>query len=104
MERKRSGPLPRRLVQVRCLDPEPLMFHAEVVRRDGRALGYVRSASYGHTLGGAVGLAMVEGCGEPITAEWLAGGDWTVEIAGGMYPAVVSLRPMYDPSNSRIRA
>jgi 4-methylaminobutanoate oxidase (formaldehyde-forming) len=104
MERKHSGPLPRRLVQVRCLDPEPLMFHAEVVRRDGRALGYVRSASYGHTLGGAVGLAMVEGCGEPITAEWLAGGDWTVEIAGGMYPAVVSLRPMYDPSNSRIRA
>ena len=37
--------------QVLLQDPEPLMFHAEVVRRDGIAVGYVRAASYGHTLG-----------------------------------------------------
>ena len=43
------------------------MFHAEVVRRDGVPVGYVRAASYGHTLGGAVGLAMVE-AGEPVDA------------------------------------
>ena len=57
--RRRAGPLPQRLVQVLVNDPEPLLFHAEVVRRDGRPVGYVRAASYGHTLGGAVGLAMV---------------------------------------------
>jgi 4-methylaminobutanoate oxidase (formaldehyde-forming) len=100
---KRSrGPLLRRLVQVRVLDPEPLMFHAEVVRRDGRAVGYVRSASYGHTLGGAVGLAMVEP-GVAVDAEYLAGGTWEVEIAGSRYPAAVSLRPAYDPEQRRVR-
>jgi len=26
-----------------------------------------------------------------------------VEIAGSTYPAVVSLRPMYDPAGERIR-
>ena len=31
----------------------------------GKPVGYVRAASYGYTLGGAVGLAMVE-AGEPI--------------------------------------
>jgi 4-methylaminobutanoate oxidase (formaldehyde-forming) len=102
--RKETGPLPRRLLQVRCLEPAPLMFHAEVVRRDGRAVGYIRAASYGHTLGGAVGLAMVEGHGEPITDSWLDGGEWTVEINGEIYPAAASLRPMYDPDNSRIRS
>ena len=52
-------------MQVLLNDPEPLLFHAELVLRDGKPVGYVRAASYGHTLGGAVGLAMVEG-GEPI--------------------------------------
>ncbi len=42
------------------------MFHAEIVRRDGAEVGYIRAASYGWTLGGAVGLAMVESGGEPI--------------------------------------
>ena len=33
--RKPTGPPTRRLVQVLVADPEPLMFHAEIVRRDG---------------------------------------------------------------------
>ena len=49
LAQKAAGPLTRRLVQVRLLDPEPLMHHAEVVHRDGVAVGYVRAASYGHT-------------------------------------------------------
>jgi 4-methylaminobutanoate oxidase (formaldehyde-forming) len=100
---KESGPPSRRLVQVRLLDPEPLMHHAEVVLRDGVEVGYVRAASYGHTLGGAVGLAMLDAGAEPLTGEWLAAGDWTVDIAGERYPATTSLRPMYDPENARIR-
>jgi 4-methylaminobutanoate oxidase (formaldehyde-forming) len=102
LARKAAGPLTRRLVQVLVTDPEPLMFHAEVVRRNGRALGYVRAASYGFTLGGAVGLAMIE-AGEPVDQAWLDAGEWTVEIGAGAYPARVSLRPMYDPKNERIR-
>ncbi|HVQ86891.1 MAG TPA: FAD-dependent oxidoreductase [Actinomycetes bacterium] len=101
--KKAEGPLSRRLVQILLTDPEPLMFHAEVVSRNGQPVGYVRAASYGFTLGGAVGLAMVE-ADEPITSAYLDGGEWTVEIAGTSYPAVASLRPMYDPKNERIRA
>jgi 4-methylaminobutanoate oxidase (formaldehyde-forming) len=89
-------------VQVLVTDPEPLMFHAEPVLRDGAAVGYVRAASYGFTLGGAVGLAMVD-AGGPLDAAWVAAGEWEVEIAGRRYPATASLRPMYDPGNERIR-
>ncbi len=97
-----SGPLHRQLVQVRVLDPEPLMYHAEVLHRDGVSVGYVRAASYGHTLNGAVGLAMVEpGC--VVDEDYLHSGHWEVDIAGMRYPAEVSLKPLYDPKNARIR-
>jgi glycine cleavage system aminomethyltransferase T len=90
-------------VSVQVLAPEPLLYHAEVLRRNGRPVGYVRAASYGHTVGGAVGLAMVEGDGEPITPAWLADATWTLEINGAEHPAATSLRPLHDPTNDRIK-
>jgi len=103
LERQARGPLRRRLVQVLLLDPEPLMFHAEVVHRDGVAVGYVRAASYGHTLGGAVGLAMVQ-AEAALDPAWLDAGHWEVEVADRRVPARVSLAPLYDPKMLRIRA
>ena len=97
-----AGPLRKRLVQVLLADPEPLMFHAEPLLRDGRAMGYLRAASYGFTLGGAVGLAMAE-ADDPIDQAWLDAGEWEVEIADRRWPARLSLRPFYDPANERIR-
>jgi 4-methylaminobutanoate oxidase (formaldehyde-forming) len=103
LRQKNAGPLTRCLVQVLVKDPEPMLFHAEVVRRNGKPVGYVRAGSYGHTLGGAVGLAMIE-AGEPINAAYLEGGTWEVEIAGKLYPAIVSLKPLYDPEMKRIKS
>jgi 4-methylaminobutanoate oxidase (formaldehyde-forming) len=103
LAKKAAGPLTRRIVQVLVKDPEPMMFHAEVVRRSGNAVGYVRAASYGFTVGGAVGLVMVE-AGEPVTQAYLDAGSWDVEIAGKKYPAMASLKPLYDPENKRVKA
>jgi 4-methylaminobutanoate oxidase (formaldehyde-forming) len=99
-----AGGMARRIVQLRLLDPEPLLYHAEVVLRDGEPVGYVRAGSYGWTLGSAVGLAMVEGNGDVVTPEWLSSADWEVDVAGARYAAEVSLRPMYDPTSARVRA
>jgi 4-methylaminobutanoate oxidase (formaldehyde-forming) len=101
--KKAGGALGRRLVQVLVKDPRPLMFHAEVVYRDGAPVGYVRAASYGFTLGGAVGLAMIE-AGEPINNSYMADAVWEVEIAGTRYPVVASIRPLYDPDSVAVRA
>ena len=99
--------LPQRLLQVRLTDPAPLLHHGEVVYRDGVPLGDVRAASYGHTLGGAVGLAMIrarwfqEAMGG-ISPAWVREGHWQVDVAGEKVEATASLRPMYDPKNERI--
>ena len=103
MKEIEAGPPRRRLVQVLLTDPEPLMFHAEVVYRDGVDVGYVRAASYGFTLGGAVGLAMVE-ADRPVDREWIESGSWEVDVAGTRYPARVSIAPLYDPNMTRVRS
>jgi 4-methylaminobutanoate oxidase (formaldehyde-forming) len=102
LAKKAEGALTRRLVQVQLKNPEPLLFHAEVVWRNGVAVGYVRAASYGHTLGGAVGLAMIE-AGVPLDQAWIDAGTWEVEVADRRHPAIVSLAPLYDPKNLRIK-
>ena len=77
-------------------DPDPLLFHAEVVYRNQRALGYIRAASYGHTLGGAVGLAMIEAdCA--IDQDFVDKGQWK-----STSPAKISRRRI-DPSAVRSR-
>jgi 4-methylaminobutanoate oxidase (formaldehyde-forming) len=101
--KKAAGPLERRLVQVLLQDPEPMLHHAEIVKADGVPVGYVRAASYGFTLGGAVGLAMIEP-GKPVDQAYLDRVSWEVDIGGRTYAAVASLRPMYDPTMARIRS
>ena len=113
-------------------------------------MGDVRAASYGHTLRGAVGLAMVHAGGigkdgKPMVVEeekrsevdegrslgsgsgssgsggvggggsaittgyrvvnksFLSTGRWEVEINGQRYPCRVSMQPLYDPHNHRIK-
>jgi 4-methylaminobutanoate oxidase (formaldehyde-forming) len=97
------GPPKRRLVQILVADPEPVLFGGEPVLRDGRWVGYVRAGAYGHTLGGAVGLAMLEDDAGLPAAE-VAEMRFEVDLAGVRYPARASLRPMYDPERARVLA
>ncbi|MEZ5091812.1 FAD-dependent oxidoreductase [Nocardioides sp.] len=98
------GGMSQRLVQLRLTDPGPLLFHAEVVYRSGVPVGYVRAASYGWTVGAAVALAFVSAGDGLVSADWLAAGEWAVDVAGVRHAAEVSLRPFYDPSSARVRA
>lgn len=99
---KAAGPLRRRLVQFLLEDPEPLLFGEEPIFRDGERVGYLRSGNYGHTLGGAMGFGYVENP-DGVTADFVSGGSYRIQVAGEMIPARASLRPMYDPTGERVR-
>ena len=99
--RKREEGLARRMVQFRLKDPEPKLFHNEAIVRDGRIVGPITSASYGHFLGGAVGLGYVPCAGE--SAEEVLASSYEIEIAGVRHAALASLAPMYDPKSERVR-
>ncbi len=103
LRHKEEGVLTYRLVQFLLEDPEPLLYHAEPIYRDGVRVGDLLSGGYGHTLGGAVGLGQVRNDGG-VTPDFIASGSYEIEIAGERYPARASLRPMYDPKNERVRS
>ncbi len=98
-----SGGMSKRLAQILVNDAMPLLHHGEVLWRDGNRICEVRSASYGHTLGGAVGLCMLERREEngPIDKSYVSDGVWSIEIGKDFYPCTVSLRPLYDPTGKR---
>jgi len=101
---KATGGLTKRLAQVLVNDAEPLLHHGEIVWRNGKRVCEVRSASYGHTVGGAIGLCMLERTEGVIDKTYIDDGEWSVEIGNTFSPCTVSLRPLYDPKNERIKA
>ncbi|SOE15981.1 4-methylaminobutanoate oxidase (formaldehyde-forming) [Hoeflea halophila] len=98
---KREQGLSRRLVQFQLKDPEPLLFHNEVVVRDGEIVSIITSGNYGHHLGGAIGLGYVPSKGE--SAEEVLASTYEIEIAGVRHSAIASLKPLYDPGSLRVR-
>jgi len=59
LKQKEAGALKKRFVQLLLDDPEPLLYYGEMIYRNGKIVGYVRSGAYGFTVGGAVALALV---------------------------------------------
>ncbi len=103
LKRQKKAGLKKRLVQFLLTDPKAMLYHNEPIWRDGALAGYIRSAMYGHTLGGALGLGYVESP-DGVDADYVKSGTYEIEIAGVRYPASASLRPLYDPKSERIKA
>ena len=101
LRRKEEG-LQSRLIQFKLKDPEPLLYHAEPICRDGEIVGYLTSGAYGHHLGGAMGMGYVPCPGE--SAADLLSSSFEIDVAGDRIPAEASLRPMYDPKSERPKA
>jgi 4-methylaminobutanoate oxidase (formaldehyde-forming) len=101
-ESQQRGGLFKRMANILVEDAEPMLHHGEILWRSGQRISEIRMASYGHTLGGAVGLSMLEN-DNPITKTWIRDGFWEVEVSGKLYPCSVSLIPFYDPKNLRIK-
>lgn len=99
---KVDGGLKRRMASVLCLDRDVMLHHGEILWKDGVRIADIRVASYGHTLGGSVGLTMLQSA-EPINESYVKGGNWEIEVGNEIYPCEVSLKPFYDPKNLRIR-
>ncbi len=92
----------KRLVQFALDDPEPLLYHNELVYRDGALVGYLSSGNYGHHLGRAIGLGYVNHP-DGVDAEFVNSGSYEIEAAGIRYAARASLRPLYDPKSERVK-
>ena len=94
--------LGRRMVMFKLKDPEPALFHDELIRMNGEIVGYLSSGAYGFTLGSAVGMGYVKHS-DGVTAELIDSASFEIEIAGETWPADASLKSFYDPDGVRVK-
>ncbi len=99
---KRDAGLSQRLVQFKLTDPDPLLYHAEPILRDGQVVGHLTSGSYGHSLGASLGMGYIPCEGE--TPDQLLASSYQIEVAGTLHQATPSLKPFYDPKSERVKA
>ena len=99
--RKQDEGLALRMLQFKLTDPEPLLYHAEPILRDGEVVGFLTSGAYGHTLGGAMGLGYVPCKGESV--QEVLNSRYEIEVAGTRIAATASMKPMYDPKSERVK-
>jgi 4-methylaminobutanoate oxidase (formaldehyde-forming) len=82
---------------VKLEDPTTMLWHGERVFVNDEPVGHITSGGYGHTLGGAVGLAWIHG-------DLPEAADVTVEVRGQQVLARASGHPFYDPKGERLRS
>ena len=98
----KGKPRTRRVVMFVLEDPEPVMWGGELILRDGKPAGDLKSAGYGHTFGGAVGLGYVTS-EDGVDKAFVESGTYEIDIAGRCVPARAYLRTPYDPKLERVK-
>lgn len=97
-----AGALKKRMVMFKLTDPEPVLFHEEVIRMDGKIVGHISSGAYGFTLGSSIGMGYVNH-EDGVTGELLKRSVFDIEIAGQRFAAEASFRPFHESAPTRIR-
>jgi 4-methylaminobutanoate oxidase (formaldehyde-forming) len=79
-----------------------ILLGRETIYRDGERVGWLASGGFGYTLGRSIGYGYVR---HPIGVDrdFVLGGRYELEVAGGRVPTEVFLEPPYDPKGLRVR-
>ena len=100
LKQKTTG-VHRQMASFVLRDPEPVLWGSEPILRDGEVVGYTTSGSYGHTVGGGIGMGYVKSA-STVTPEFIRSGTYQINVSGRLCPATVHVRPPYDPERKRI--
>ena len=100
---QRERTLTKRLLTFVLENEAALPWGDEPILRDGRVVGSVTSAAFGHTLGRAVAMGYVRDPGG-VDAAYVAGGRFELDVAGDRIPARAGLAAPYDPRALRVKS
>lgn len=99
--KKKADGFDRRLIIFTLADSEPLLHGGELILRDDKPVGEIKSASYGHTVGSAVGMGYVTNKGATVNKDYLESAKFEINAGGNIYAAIPHLRTPYDPKSER---
>jgi 4-methylaminobutanoate oxidase (formaldehyde-forming) len=100
----RAEPLRRRMVVLTADGAaDRMLWGGEAILRDGKPVGFVSSAAFGHTLGCPVAMGYVNHPDGVADAAYLGSGRYEIDVAGELLPATVHLKAPYDPRSERVK-
>ena len=84
-------------------DPQVILVGRETIFRNGERVGWLTSGGFGHWLGKPVGYGYVRNRAG-VDREYLASGNYELEVATQRVPCRVEMAPLYDPKMARIKS
>ena len=80
-----------------------MLLGRETIIRDGEPVGWLTSGGWGYTVGDQYRPRLCAQCAKGVTDEFLAAGNYRLEVAREEVEARFHARPLYDPTGSRPR-
>jgi len=102
LEAVKGQPLTKRLMCFTVDDPEAILLGRETIYRNGEPVGYLTSGGWGYTLETNIGFGYVR-CAQGVDTDFLESGEYELEIACERVPCKLQLKPLYDPTMSRVK-
>ena len=96
-------PLVRRLATFTVDDPHIALLGRESIFRNGEPVGWLSSGGWGYTVQKSIGLGYVRN-DEAVTDDYLATGQYELEIATERVPSTLHRAALYDPYMERVTA
>ena len=84
-------------------DPGVILLGRETIYRNGERVGWLSSAGFGHTIGKSIGMGYIRNP-QGVSADYVADGEYELEVATERVPCSVTLSPLYDPKMERVKA
>jgi 4-methylaminobutanoate oxidase (formaldehyde-forming) len=92
-----------RLLACFTADPAIVLLGRETIYRDGERVGWLASGGFGYTVNRSIGYGYVRRPDPGVDADFVLSGTYELEVATERVPADVTLAPLYDPENARIK-
>jgi heterotetrameric sarcosine oxidase gamma subunit len=101
----REEPLRRRMVVLTADGAaDRMLWGGEAILRDGKPVGFVSSAAFGHTFGCPVAMGYINNPDGAADTAYLTSGRYEIDVAGNLLPATVHLKAPYDPRSERVKS
>ena len=103
LEGKQNKPLKKMLVGFTTERDDVVLVGRETILRDGEFAGYLTSGGYGYTVEKPIGMGYVRNS-DVVNSEYVMSGTYELVVAQERVRATPHLKPIYDPSNLKVKA
>jgi sarcosine dehydrogenase len=83
--------------------PDVVLLGRETIYRNGERVGWLSSGGYGHSIGKSIGMGYVRHP-DGVTEDFILSGIYELDVASERVPVQVTLAPLYDPQNLRVKS